>query len=84
MLLFLELINFYRKFIKEYLNIIVLLINLTKNNTLWVWGYKEKKIFNKLKKQFNKEKILISFNTLKEIVIEIDVLDYIIKAIISQ
>ena len=50
LLLFLEFANFYRKFIKEYLNIIVLLINLTKNNTPWVQGYKEKKIFNKLKK----------------------------------
>ena len=83
LLLFLKFINFYRKFIKRYLNIAILLINLIKNNTLWVWGHKEEKIFNKLKKQFNKEKILILFNILKEIVVEINILNYIIGIIIS-
>ena len=32
LLLFLKFTNFYRKFIKEYLNITVLLINLIKND----------------------------------------------------
>ena len=49
LLLFLGLINFYRKFIKGYLNIAILLINLIKNNIPWAWGYEEEKIFNKLK-----------------------------------
>ena len=34
LLLFLRFTNFYKKFIKEYLNIIILLINLIKNNIL--------------------------------------------------
>ena len=49
LLSFLKFINFYRKFIKGYLSIIILLINLIKNNILWAWGYKEEKIFNKLR-----------------------------------
>ena len=83
LLLFLGLANFYKKFIKGYLSITALLINLIKNDILWAWGYKEEKVFNKLKKQFKKGKILILFNILKEIVIETDVLDYIIRAVIS-
>ena len=83
LLLFLKFTNFYKKFIKEYLNITTLLINLTKNNILWMWGYKKEKAFNKLKEQFNKGKILISFNALKEIIIEIDILDYVIRVVIS-
>ena len=43
LLFFLKLTNFYRKFIKKYLNIIILLINLIKNNTPWIQDYKEKK-----------------------------------------
>ena len=83
LLLFLKFTNFYRKFIKKYLSITVLLINLTKNNILWVWDHKEEETFNKLKKQFNKGKILIPFNTSKEIVVKTNVLDYIIRVIIS-
>ena len=49
LLLFLGFANFYRKFIKGYLNIIILLINLIKNDILWVWGYKEEEAFNKLR-----------------------------------
>ena len=83
LLLFLGFINFYRKFIKGYSSIIILLINLTKNNTPWVWGHKEEEIFNKLREQFNKGKILILFNILKEIVVEINISDYVIRAVIS-
>ena len=50
---------------------------------LQAWGYKEEKIFNKLKKQFDERKIFILFNILKEIVIEIDILNYMIKVVIS-
>ena len=49
LLLFLKFINFYRKFIKGYSNIAILLINLIKNDILWMWDYKEEGIFNKLK-----------------------------------
>ena len=83
LLLFLKFINFYRKFIKGYLNIAVLLINLIKNDILWVWGYKEEEIFNKLREQFDEGKILILFNVLKEIVIEIDILNYVIEIVIN-
>ena len=34
LLLFLGFTNFYKKFIKKYLNIVALLINLIKNNML--------------------------------------------------
>ena len=84
LLLFLKFINFYRKFIKGYLNIAAPLTNLTKNDTPWAWGYKEEEAFNKLKEQFDKGKILIPFNTSKEIVVETNALDYTIRAIISQ
>ena len=49
LLLFLGLANFYRKFIKGYLNIAASLTNLIKNNTPWAWGHKEKETFNKLR-----------------------------------
>ena len=83
LLLFLKFVNFYKKFIKGYLNIAILLINLIKNDIPWIWGYKEEEAFNKLREQFDKGKILIPFNVLKEIVVEIDVLDYVIGVVIN-
>ena len=84
LLLFLGFANFYKKFIKGYSSIAALLINLIKNDILWVWGHEEEKVFNKLKEQFNKGRIFISFDALKEIVVEINALDYVIGAVISQ
>ena len=84
MLLFLKLANFYKKFIKEYLSIAASLINLTKNDIPWAWGYKEEEAFNKLREQFNKGKILISFNISKEIIVKTNTSDYTIGAVISQ
>ena len=49
LLLFLKFTNFYRKFIKKYLNIAISLINLIKNNMSWTQDHKEKEIFNKLR-----------------------------------
>ena len=50
----------------------------------WAWGNKEQKVFDKFKEQFISGKVLISFDIFKQIVIEIDTLDYIIGAVISQ
>ena len=82
-LFFLRLTNFYRKFIRGYLSITIPLINLTHHNILWVWNNKEQEIFNKFKEQFVSGKVLIPFNTSKQIVIKINVLDYIIGVVIS-
>ena len=72
--MFLKFINFYRRFIKDYLKIIILLINLTKikslkfknlNNSilfLLILEGLEEKIFKILKKAFTNIPIFIHFN----------------------
>ena len=72
--MFLRFINFYRRFIKGYLKIIIPLINLTKikslksknfnNSILFLLVLKslEEKIFKVLKKVFTSVPIFIYFN----------------------
>ena len=72
--MFLRFINFYRKFIRGYLKIIIFLINLTKikslkfknfNNSilfLLILESLEEKVFKVLKKAFTSVSILVYFN----------------------
>ena len=81
---FLGLANFYRKFVKGYSSMAAPLSNLTRNDTPWVWGTKEQEAFDKLKEQFDEGKILIPFDSSKEIVVETDASDYAVGAVISR
>ena len=83
-LFFLGLTNFYRKFIRGYLSITIFLINLIYYDILWAWDNKEQEVFDKFKKQFVPGKILIPFDAFRQIIVEMDTLDYIIGAVISQ
>ena len=73
--MFLRFINFYRRFIRDYLKIIIFLINLTKikslksknfnNNILFLLALKglEEKVFKILKEAFTSIFIFIHFNS---------------------
>jgi hypothetical protein len=75
--------NFYRKFIREYSGVSVLLTNLIKKNKTFVWTENEETAFKELKRQFLKAPILAIFDSEKHIVLEINISDYAIKACIS-
>jgi RNase H-like domain found in reverse transcriptase len=75
--------NFYRKFIREYSGVLVLLTDLIKKNKTFVWTENEKTVFKKLKRQFLKAPILTIFDLEKHIVLKIDISDYAIGAYIS-
>ena len=70
---FLGFTNFYRKFIRWYLEVTALLSNLTKKNKKFEWTSEEEKAFLVLKKMFTKGPILTIFDLVKKIVVEIDI-----------
>ena len=82
--LFLGLANYYRKFIKGYSKIAELLTNLTKKDLVFYQIKKTQKAFNKLKKRFISRPVLITFDLVKKIGVETDLLDKAIGAEISQ
>jgi hypothetical protein len=75
--------NFYRKFIREYSGVSVLLTDLIKKNKTFVWTENEKIAFKELKRQFLEAPILAIFNLKEYIVLKIDASDYAIGACIN-
>jgi hypothetical protein len=75
--------NFYRKFIRGYSGVSVLLINLIKKDKTFAWTKNEKIAFKKLKRQFLEAPILTIFNLEEHIVLKIDTSDYAIGTCIN-
>ena len=86
---FLDFMNFYRRFILDYLRIIKSLIALIKMNNKeimfsWASNDFEARVFQQLKNVFIKKSILRHFDLDKKIWIETNVFDYVVVAILSQ
>jgi hypothetical protein len=75
--------NFYRKFIREYSGVLVLLTDLIKKDKPFAWTENEKAVFKELKRRFSETPILAIFNLEKHIVLKIDASDYAIGACIN-
>ena len=80
---FLEFINYNRKFIKNYFNKAISLINFTTKNKFWSWKKKERNAFNQLQLTCIINSILRMFDTEKSIRLKIDASDLIIKTCIN-
>jgi len=80
---FLGFANFYRHFIFNYSDIVILLTHLTRKDTLWNFDDKCRKAFNILKQAFTSAPILIHWVPDVQLVMETDVSDYALAAILS-
>jgi len=80
---FLGFVNFYRRFIHSYLEIVTPLIQLTKKLMPWSWDQKCTKAFATLKEVFTTAPILIHWNPDASIIVETNVSDYVVAAILS-
>jgi hypothetical protein len=70
--------NFYRRFIKNYLGIVIPLIDLIKKDRLFTWIENEQLAFEKLKRRVSKALILAVFNPELPIILKTDASDYAI------
>ena len=80
---FLELANYYGRFVKNFAKIARLLHKLMKKEQKWEWKIRQKKAFEALKKRFITEPILVvpDFDKMR---IEIDASDYMIGGMLSM
>lgn len=60
------------------------LTQLTKKEQRWKWEEKKQKVFEEIKRELIKKRLLRIFNSEKPIVIETDVSDYTTAEILSQ
>ena len=75
---FLELANYYRRFVKDFSKIARLLHKLTRKEQKWEWGIRQEKSFEVLKKWFTREPILVAPDLDRKMRMEVDVSDYAI------
>jgi len=80
---FLDFANFYRCFIFNYLDIVILLTHLTRKNTPWNFDNDCRMVFNTLKQVFISAPILTHWVPDAQLVVEIDASDYALAAILS-
>jgi len=80
---FLGFANFYKHFIFNYSDIIILLTHLTRKNTLWNFDDDCRIAFNTLKQAFTSASILTHWVPDAQLVVETDASDYTLAAILS-
>ena len=81
---FLEFVNYNRKFIKNYSKKVISWINLTTKDRAWNWKVQKQQAFEQLKSACLQQSILQMFNSKKAIRIETNALNLVIDACLNQ
>jgi len=81
---FLGFANFYRRFIQDYSRVARLLTELTKKDREWSWNPEADAAFTELKQRVTTAPILVHFDPAKEVIIETEISDFAIGAVLSQ
>ncbi len=81
---FVRFVNFYHCFIKNFLKLVKLFIQLTRKNTSFVWNKICVQVFDNLKKQVSSISILRYFNLKQQAILKINALNYVKDEILSQ
>ena len=80
---FLELENYYRRFIEGFAKIARPLYKLTRKEQKWEWEIRQEKSFEALKKWFTTEPILVAPDLDRKMRIEVDTSDFAIGGVLS-
>ena len=81
---FLGFANFYRKFIKNYSDIVFPLTQLTRKDQTFSWNSSASKAFENLKRAFTCAPILVHVDLAKPFIMEADASDFALGSILSQ
>ena len=81
---FLGLANYYRQFIQGFVSTARPLHDMVKKDRKWEWMDKQEKAFKELKKRFTKEPVLAAPDLDKKMRMEVDVLDYATRGVLSM
>ena len=80
---FLELANYYRQFVKDFVKIARPLYEMTRKETKWSWKEKQQKAFEELKERFTTELVLVIPDLDREMRVEADMSDFAIGGVLS-
>ena len=75
---FLGLANYYRWFVKDFAMIAKPLYEMTRKGKKWEWGEKQQREFEKLKRRFMTEPVLVTPDLDKKMRVETDTSDFAI------
>ena len=72
------------QFTKDFAVIARPLHNIVKKNQKWEWTERQEEAFRRLKEMFTKELVLAAPDLDKKMRMEVDVLDYVTKGVLSM
>ncbi len=81
---FVDFVNFYRRFIKNFLKLVKSFTQLTQKDTSFVWNEVCVKVFDNLKKQISLISVLHHFDVKRQAILKIDAFNYVKDDILSQ
>jgi len=77
-------VNFYRRFLRDFLKLVKSFTQLTRKNTSFVWNEVCVQVFNNLKKQVSSVSVLQHFDFKRQTILKINALNYVKDEILSQ
>ncbi len=81
---FIDFVNFYRHFIKNFSKLVKSFTQLTWKNTSFVWNEVCVEVFDNLKKQISSTLVLRHFNVKRQAILKINAFNYVKDDILSQ
>ncbi len=81
---FIGFANFYRKFIRNFSDVVEPLTRLTGKLATFVWGLAQQEAFDKLKKAFTANPALVNFSPEAETILECDASGWAVGGVLSQ
>jgi len=81
---FLELANYYRRFIEGFAMVAKPLHDTVKKDKKWEWTEKQEEVFKELKKRFMEEPVLATPDIDKKMRMEVDASDYATGGVLSM
>ncbi len=81
---FIDFVNFYRCFIKNFSKLVKSFTQLTQKDTSFVWNEVCVEVFDNLKKQISSISVLRHFNVKRQAILKINAFNYVKDDILSQ
>ena len=81
---FLGLANYYRRFIKNFVQVARPMNMLIRKDVKWQWEQEQQKIFDELKRVFTTRPVLAAPDLDKEFRVEADALNYVTRGVLSM
>jgi len=81
---FLELTNYYRRFIKDFARIVRPINLLTRKDIKWQWKKEQEQAFDELKGIFTMKPVLVALDLDKEFRVKADASNYTMSGVLSM